>query len=278
MIGMSKLHLSVVLATFNEEKNIAKCLEAVKDLADEIVIVDGTSTDKTVEIAKKYGAHVTVTDNPPIFHINKQKAIDKAKGDWILQLDADEVVSKELAEEIREILDPRSLIKEKESSQNSNTQDRRSQTNGYWMPRKNYFLGRFLMKGGQYPDYTVRLYKNGKGSLPQKDVHEQAVIEGKVGYLHHALLHYPYANFSMYLMKWNRYNDLLAHEMKHKMHKMNPSQRVFFGVGNLILKPGHWFVTTYGRHKGFMDSWQGFVFSLFSALRFPVSFIKSLYV
>ena len=82
--------LSVVLATYNEEKNLASCLDSVKDIADEIIIVDGTSKDKTVEIAKKYKAKVKVTTNPTNFHINKQKAIDMATKDWILQLDADE--------------------------------------------------------------------------------------------------------------------------------------------------------------------------------------------
>ena len=128
--------LSVVLATFNEEKNLRRCLDSVKDIASEIVIVDGTSKDKTVEIARSYGAKVTVTTNPPIFHINKQKAIDKATGDWILQLDADEVVSSELASEIKEIM------------------EKNEQANGYWLPRKNFFLGRFLMKGGHNPTNT----------------------------------------------------------------------------------------------------------------------------
>src|SRR5579864_1793078 len=98
---MKKQTLSVVLATFNEEKYLADCLESVKDIADEVVIVDGTSSDKTVEIAKKYGAKVIVKDNPPIFHINKQKAIDMATKDWILQLDADERVTPELSKEIQ---------------------------------------------------------------------------------------------------------------------------------------------------------------------------------
>src|SRR5580704_9492166 len=93
-------HLSVVLAVFNEEKNLADCLNSVKDIAQEIVIVDGSSTDQTVAIAKKFGARILVTDNPPIFHINKQKAIDMAKNEWILQLDADERVSPDLAKEI----------------------------------------------------------------------------------------------------------------------------------------------------------------------------------
>lgn len=253
--------ISVVLATYNEEKNIARCLESVKDLADEIIIVDGSSTDKTVEITKKYGAKVTVTDNPPNFHVNKQKAIDKATKDWILQMDADEVVSKELAEEIRTKIEDRGS---------------KGEVNGYWMPRKNYFLGRFLMKGGQYPDYTIRLYKNGKGRLPVKDVHEQALVEGKVEYLTHALLHYPYKNFNAYLSKWKRYNKLEAGHIREALKNKNQFKKFLYGIGFLIIKPVHWFLTTYFRHKGFMDSWQGFVFCLFSALRFPASYLNYL--
>jgi len=246
--------LSVVLATYNEEENLDRCLKAVKDLADEIVIVDGTSKDKTVEIAKSYDANVTVTTNPPNFHINKQKAIDKATGDWILQLDADEVISEGLGEEIRDILksDP--------------------EENGYWMPRKNYFLGRFLMKGGQYPDYTVRLYRNGKGKLPQKDVHEQAVIEGKIGYLKEALLHYPYKDFKFYVTKWMRYNHLLASQINDDLKRKNFLLRIYYGFAYVFAKPAHWMLTAYGRHKGFYDSWQGLVFAIMSALRFPVSY------
>ncbi len=251
--------LSVVLATYNEEKNLPACLDSVKDIADEIVIVDGTSKDKTVEIAKKYGARVKITTNKANFHINKQIAIDMATKDWILQLDADEHVSEEQKKEIKEVLDKKN-----------------NEFNGYWMPRKNWFLGRFLMKGGQYPDYTLRLYKKGKGRLPQKDVHEQAEVEGKAGYLKEALLHYPYRDFSTYLMKWNKYNNLSASQIKEKLKKKNFSIRILYGIGYLFVKPVYWFLSTYIRHKGFMDLWPGFIFSLFSSLRFPVSYIKYL--
>src|SRR5690242_6775635 len=98
------MKLSVALAVFNEEANIGKCLESVKMIADEMMVVDGTSTDRTVEIAKSFGAKVIITDNPPMFHINKMKAINACQGDWILQLDADEVVSKKLAEEIIKVI------------------------------------------------------------------------------------------------------------------------------------------------------------------------------
>ena len=255
--------LSVALATFNEEENLARTLESVKGLADEIVIYDGESTDKTVEIAKSFGAKVITGKNYPIFHVNKQKAIDACTGDWILQLDADEVVPPELADEIRKVISQ----KPKANSQ---------QPNGYWLPRKNYFLGRFLMKGGQYPDYTLRLYKRGKGRLPQKDVHEQAEVEGKVGYLKNALLHYPYKDFATYVKKWGRYNSLISTQIRDELSDKNSLSKFAYGFGYLTLKPMHWFLTTYGRHKGFMDSWQGLTFSLFSALRFPVSYVKYL--
>jgi len=251
--------LSVVLATFNEEKNLTSCLDSIKDIADEIVIVDGTSLDKTVEIAHKYNAVVKITTNKKNFHINKQMAIDMATKDWILQLDGDEQISPQQKEEIKQIL-------EKDNKE----------FNGYWMPRKNMFLGRFLMKGGQYPDYTLRFYRRGKGHLPQKDVHEQAVVEGKVGYLKNALLHYPYKDFSHYLRKWNLYNNFFAIQIKEEQDKKNILAKLLYAFVYLIARPGHWFLTTYFRHKGFMDGWQGFVFSLFSALRFPVSYIKYL--
>lgn len=246
--------ISIVLATFNEEKNIRECLDSVKGLADEIVIVDGGSQDKTAQIAKEYGAKVVVTSNPPIFHINKQKAIDMATKDWVLQLDADERVTPELQKELKSAIE----------------QSNNRTINGYWIPRKNWFLGRFLMKGGQYPDYTLRLYRRGKGKLPQKDVHEQAVVEGKTDYLINPLIHMADQTFSRYLLRFNRYTDLIAKELEQQRIGYNP----FFGMKRLFVLPLWWFLLTYVRYKGFMDSWQGFLFSFFSAMRFPVGYIK----
>ena len=254
---MARKTLSVVLATFNEEKNLPVCLDSVRDLADEIVIVDGTSTDGTVRVAEEYEARIKITSNKKNFHINKQIAIDMATRDWILQLDADELVSDELRDEIKKLL-----------------RDDEGKINGYWIPRKNWFLGKFLMKGGQYPDYTLRLYRRGMGRLPQKDVHEQAEIQGEAGYLRNAFLHYPYKDFSHYINKWNRYNILFAGQIKEEQKNKNIFGRVLYALLYLVIKPSHWFLITYIRHKGFMDSWQGLVFSLFSALRFPVSYIR----
>lgn len=244
--------ISVVLATFNEEKNLPGCLESIKDLANEIIVVDGESKDGTVNIAKKYKAKIIVAKNMPIFHINKQKAIDIATKDWILQLDADERVSPELKEEIKSKIISNSSI------------------NGYWIPRKNWFLGRFLMKGGQYPDYTMRFYRRGKGRLPQESVHEQAVVDGETGYLKNPIIHMSDTTFSRYLLRFSRYTDLIAEELKKEKLGYNP----ILGIKYLFILPVWWFLLTYVRHKGFMDLWQGFLFSFFSALRFPIAYIK----
>lgn len=249
--------ISFVTSTFNEEKNLPGCLESIKDLADEIVVVDGTSTDKTVEIAKSYGAKIKITDNPKIFLINRQKAIDMATGSWLLNLDADERATPELVKEIREIV-----------GKNENI-------NGYFIPRKNWFLGRFLMKGGQYPDYQLRLYRNGKVHFELKDVHEQAIVEGEKGYLKEAMLHYPYKSFANYLFKWQRYNDVFASQIKEELSRKSLLGKIFGAVDYLIIKPAWWFFWTLLRHKGIYDLWSGVIFSFFSALRFPASYIKS---
>lgn len=273
--------LSVVLATFNEEDNIGPCLESVKDIAQEMVIVDGTSTDRTVEIAKSYGAKVLVTENHQIFHINKQKAIDMATGDWILQLDADEIVTQELGKEILYIMNLSE--KELEAYQEKlpgkklflrhqkliEERDGKIGKDGsyaaFFIPRLNYFLGRYLRYGGVYPDGVIRLLKKGKAYLPAKDVHEQMVVLGKVGWLQNALHHKDSPTFKRYIERNTRYVELLATQLKDEK-KVTAFRYLFF-------LPTHWFMLTYIRHKGFLDGWQGFVFSFFSSIRFPRAYI-----
>src|SRR3989344_4176570 len=155
------MKLSAAIATFNEEDNIGDCLESIKNIADEIIIVDGSSNDKTVQIAKKFGAKVTVTNNPPIFHINKQKAFDLATGDWVLYLDADERVSKELGDEILKVV---KMTNEEINQYQTQLKNRKlflrhqklldgrdgqigtleSDYVAFFFPRLNFFLGKFL--------------------------------------------------------------------------------------------------------------------------------------
>lgn len=247
------MNLSVTLATFNEEKNLGRCLDSVKGLAGEIVIVDGQSKDKTRQIAKRYKAKIIVVPNDAEnFHRMKRLANSKATGDWILQLDADEVVTAPLAAEIKKTI----AANPKE--------------NGFWLPRANYFLGRFLRKGGAYPDYTLRLYRRGKGSLPAKSVHEQAIVEGETGYLKNDLLHYNNPTFGVYIEKrFQRYTDIMAHHIKGGLFR-----NVFWEP---LFNPEQGFLSIYIRHLGFLDGFPGFVWALFSALHFPIAFFKSQY-
>jgi (heptosyl)LPS beta-1,4-glucosyltransferase len=247
------IKLSVALATYNEEKNLASCLEAVRDWVDEIVVVDGESTDKTREVAKKYGAKVIKTTNKPIFHINKQIAINACRGEWILQLDADEIVDQNLKKQI--------LAAVKGEIDHD----------AFSIKRKNFFLGRWLKKGGQYPDSVIRLFKKEMAYLPCQSVHEKMTVpSGKIGTLSGHLLHYPYPDFGEYLAKFNRYTELTAKEYQNNS-KIKPNIWHYILIESKAIKE---FLSRYIRHKGFLDGFPGLVFAFFSGLHYPVAFIK----
>lgn len=250
--------LSVVLATHNEEKNLPKCLESIKSIADEIIIADGESTDQTLSIAKEFAAKVIKTTNKPNFHINKQMAMDEAEGKLVLQLDADELVDEELRQFISQIKDR--LMKSPEQVT----------VKAWYLRRRNFFLGRFMKKGGQYPDPVIRLYQNGFARLPARDVHEQMEVAGPVATAEGHLLHYSNPDFSTYLRKWNDYTTLKAIQLEEAGSK--PS--FLMGWSYLCWKPKTTFLSLYFRHKGFMDGMAGFVFALMSGLYFMVSYLK----
>lgn len=281
--------LTIALATYNEEKNLRACLASVQQIADEIVIVDGTSSDKTVAVAKEFGAKVKVVENQKIFHINKQKALEMATGDWILQLDADEIVSPDLAREILNVLDmtedeledyqerlpKRKLFlrhQELLEARDGKIGTHEGQYTAFFVPRLNYFLGKYLRFGGVYPDGVIRLVKKGHAKFPAKDVHEQIEIKGRVGWLQHDLIHMADPTFSRYLQRNSRYIDLIATQLKES----NTNRDGLTTMKYLFVLPVSWFGLTFLRHKGFLDSWQGFVFSFFSALRFPRAYLRYL--
>jgi glycosyltransferase involved in cell wall biosynthesis len=251
--------LSVVLATHNEEENLDKALSSVKDLADEIIIVDGESTDRTLEIAHKYRARVIKTTNKTNFHINKQMAMSAAKFPLVLQLDADEVVDTTLKKFIRSLL-----------GQLKNHQ--KLPAAAWWIKRKNFFCGRFFRKGGQYPDPVIRLYQRGRAYLPAADVHEQMQVDGETATAEGHLLHYSNPTFSDYWRKFNTYTSFKAKQHAEAKLSVNP----FTGLSYLLFKPSKTFLLIYFRHKGFMDGWQGLVFALFSGLHHSVAYLKYL--
>ncbi len=249
---MKKVKLSVALATYNEENVLPSCLESIKGLADELIVVDGFSTDQTAGIAKSFGARVIVADNEPIFHVNKQLAIDECQGEWILQLDADEIITPELKEEIKEIID-------KEVPQNA-----------FWLKRKKMFLGKWIKKGGQYPDPVIRLFKKGRAKLACKSVHEQMEVDGEIGWLKNPMIHLPNSSFSVYITKDNRYSTLTALEMKEKRLPVG----FYTAVRYLIFRPFNTFFSLYFRHLGFLDGFPGFVFAFYSGLHQASAYVK----
>lgn len=278
--------LSVVLAVRNEEENLARCLQSVVDIADEIVVVDEYSTDKTVEIAKKYGAKVYLEPHHDIFHVTKQKALDLAKGDWVLQLDADEVVTPELAREIEKILTSKAMAsmggvkKQKLFKRHQKLIEKRDgvigkdtgEIVGYFIPRKNMFLGKPLIHAGVYPDGVIRLVKKGKAHFPQKSVHEQIKLDGQVAWLSGDLLHYDSPTLKRYFIRLNRYTDLKAQELQNSKTPKNLWSFILF----TIYHPLFTFLNLYFRHLGFLDGVRGFFWSFFSAMHFPVSYFKYL--
>lgn len=277
--------LSVVLATRNEEENIGRCLQSIEDIADEIIIVDEYSNDKTVEIAKEYGAKVFSEPHHEIFHITKQKALDKASGEWILQMDADEVVTTALASEILSVINHQpSTISHKPSTvsplflrhqklieaRDGKIGKPTGEIVGYFIPRRNMFLGKPLIHAGVYPDGVIRLVKRGFANFPQKSVHEQIELNGEVSWLLSDLLHYDSPTLKKYFMRLNRYTDLHARELKDKKVSKNPFSFIYY----ILLKPLSVFINLYFRHLGILDGVRGFLWSFFSATHYPIAYFK----
>jgi len=178
-----KQTLSVVVSAYNEEKTIGRCLSSVSKLADEIIVVDNSSLDSTVEEAKKYTHHIIKKPNILMLNTNKNIGFSKATSDWILNLDADEVVTEELAKEIKKII-------------NTNLSE-----NGFWIKRKNFSFGKWIQHGLWWPDKQIRLFRRGKGSFPCIHIHEYIDIEGTIGELVEPYIHYNYESIHQYLVK-----------------------------------------------------------------------------
>jgi len=249
---MKTIRISAAIATFNEEKNVVDLIESLKKVASEIVIADGSSQDRTAELAQKNGVKVIKTTNKPMFQINKNLAIDNCSGDWILLMDADERISDELAEEIKKI------VKENPKEK------------GFWINRRNWFLGGYLKKGGVYPDSVIRLFKKGKGRLPAKDVHEQMVIDGQIGHLKNDILHLADPNFERYLFRTNRYSERTAINLRKRKVGRGAVQIIHY----MLIKPLITFLLIYFRHKGYQDGFRGFTWAFFSGAHYFYAYSK----
>lgn len=234
------LRISVVLITKNEEQNLGRTLESVQPLvadgAGEIIVVDSGSTDRTVEIAKSFGAKVFVEEWKG-FAAQKNSAIAKAAGEWVLLLDADESLEPGLVAEIPGVLQSGDVARVK--------------TCGFWIPRRNYFLGRWVRHGGFWPDPKLRLFLRGRGSVENRAVHETVKVEGGTSQLQHALLHNAYPSLEVYLEHMRRYADLGAEMAKDK-------PRAWLWL-NRWLNPPLTFFYNYVVRLGFLDGREGFL-------------------
>lgn len=237
--------LSVVVLTKNEGKHIRDCLASVRDFADELIVLDSGSTDRTVEIAREMGARIEtrVFDN---FPSQRNAAIDLARGDWILFIDADERATPKLG---REILDRiNSLTNES------------SRLIGYWIPRENYICGHWVRHTGWGPDYQLRLIRRGRARYdPKREVHELIIKEdeGLEGYLNHPLLHYNYESWGEFFSRQDYYTTYEARTLYNK--------RVRVKWRNFVLQPLRAFWRRYVTWEGYKDSWLGVVLSLIMA-------------
>ena len=251
--------LSVVIITFNEEANLPRTLESVK-WADEIVIVDSGSTDRTVEIARSYGAKVFI-ELWKGFAAQKNSALEKATGDWILSLDADEEVSAELSEEFRSLLRNKTLPDTREwcltmGSQGSALEYLKGKPAGYYVPRKNFFLGRWIRHGGFYPDAKLRFFGRGFGQFENRAVHEDVKVAGRTSKLRASLIHHAYPTLSSYIEHMNRYSSLGAQMAVEK-------GRHGFSFVDIVLRPFFTFIYNYFFRLGFLDGREGLLLHLY---------------
>lgn len=227
------MNLSVAIITFNEEANMVRTLNSVKAIAEEIIVVDSGSTDATLPLAQAHGAKVFVEPWKG-FALQKNSALAKATGDWILSLDADEEVSPELAESIAQLL----------------RSDTPPAFEGYRMNRRNIYFGKWLKRCGYYPDPKLRLIKRGAAEFELRPVHEDMKMAGKKGHLKGDLLHHAYRNFTDFIEHQNRYSSLGA-EMVVAKHKVG------FSFVNIVLRPLVRFIYNYFFRLGFLDGREG---------------------
>ncbi len=238
--------LSVVIITKNEQRNIEDCLTSVK-WADEIVVVDSGSTDKTVDMCRKHNCRVIEVEWLG-FGRTKQYAVNQAKNDWILSIDADEQVTANLRDEIESLL------------------EYKPRYHGYKVPRQSTYLGRAIRHSGWDRDRPLRLFHRQFGAFNEKPVHESIEINGKTGELTSTLLHHPYPDMQTHIDKMNLYTDLAAGELAAAGRRSTPLCAITHGAAK--------FIKMYFLQRGFLDGTAGFILAKNSAFGVYLKYIK----
>ncbi|WP_456393270.1 glycosyltransferase family 2 protein [Nitratifractor sp.] len=217
------MKLSVVILTYDSAKYLDEVLRSAA-FADEVLILDGGSTDATLEIAQRHGVRVEMQTEWLGFGAQKQRAVDLATHDWIFVLDSDELITEALQKEIRQTLYAPNAA-------------------GYSVPRLNYFFGKPLYHGGLYPDATIRLFDRRRAHFSKDAVHERVLVDGPTASLRSAMKHYAYESIEQFIDKQNRYSDLGA--------KPNRLKAIF--------NPWWTFTKMYLFQGGFLDGWEGYI-------------------
>ena len=232
--------LSVVISAYNAQDRIEDALKSVQ-FADEIILVNNSSIDKTAEIAGKYTPKIFTRLNNPMLNVNKNFGFSKASGEWILCLDDDERITPELQKEIEGVI-----------AENS------SSTNGYFIPRKNIIFGKWIQHTGWYPDPQLRLFRKEKGKFEEKHVHEMVRINGEVSTLTQPMVHYNYQTVSQFLYKMsNIYVPNEAEVLVNQGYKVNFADAIKFPLKE--------FLTRFFAHEGYKDGFHGLMLSLLMA-------------
>ena len=246
--------LSVVIITLDEEENLARTLKSVeglvRDLGGEIIVVDSGSTDRTLEIARSFGAKVFVEEWKG-YAAQKNSAFAKAGGAWVLSLDADEELDPLLAAQISALqLGPAHMPKKICATLNASEG---FQPLGYWIARKNLFLGRWIKHGGFWPDRKLRLFRRDAGKVKESAVHETITVSGPTGTLKGALIHHAYPTLDSYIEHMNRYSSLGAQMAGPRA----------FSLLDICIRPRLTFFYNYFLRLGFLDGREGLLLHLY---------------
>ena len=232
--------LSIVIITHNEEENILRCLDSVKNLSDEIIVIDSMSTDHTPDICREYGCRV-ISHEFLGYGQQKQYGTEQASNNWILSIDADEVVSETLRSEIRSLLNQEAIIQA-----------------GFRIPFSLFYMGRILRFSGTGNEYHMRLFDRTRGKFTEVAVHEGIEVQGPSGTLKGKIIHYSYKDIYHHLQKINTYTTQAA--------EGNIRNGKTFTKTWVILKFSISFFTFYFIKLGILDGYPGFLWSFFAAL------------
>lgn len=240
--------ISVSIITFNEEDRIRKAIDSVREIADEIVVVDSLSTDRTREIAEEMGA-VVITKEFVDYGSQKNFAIDKTSNEWVLNIDADERLSDDLIKSVKDF---------KNSA---------PEHSGYYINRKTEYLGRWIRHCGWYPDRKLRLFKKSCSSWEGR-IHERLELKGSSGRLSGDLLHHTYRNISDHIARLNRYTQFQAEDIVKKGKKLLWARMIFM--------PNISFIRYYIWKLGILEGYPGFLISLIASWATGMKYMKAL--